>query len=185
MWRNSSRGWGLVSIMIHWVSALAIIGLFALGWWMTGLGYYDAWYNLAPWWHKSLGMLLLGLSLVRVFWRLFQPVPSMDGSRWEKLAAHSGHVLIYLVLFVVLFSGYLISTAKGQGISVFDWFTVPALVAGLPNQATLAGEIHWYAAWALMVLAAGHVLASLKHVLVDRDETMRRMVDPRLSRRLS
>lgn len=185
MWRNSSRGWGMVSIMLHWVSALAIIGLFALGWWMTNLGYSDAWYNRAPWWHKSLGLLLLGLSLVRVFWRLLQPVPSLDGPRWEKRAAQCGHVLMYLALFVVLFSGYLISTAKGQGVSVFDWFTVPALVSELPSQATLAGEIHWYAAWALMVLAAGHALASLKHRLIDRDDTMRRMVDPRLSRRAS
>lgn len=183
MWRNSPRGWGLTSIMLHWLSAIAVIGLFALGWWMTGLDYYDAWYHRAPWWHKSVGMVLLGLTLARVVWRLVQPTPDLDGSRTERMAAYLGHLLIYLVLFVVLISGYMISTAEGRGIEVFDWFTVPALVSGLPDQATVAGEVHWYAAWALIVLAVGHVLASFKHMLVDRNEVMRRMIDPRLSRR--
>ncbi|HET8791552.1 MAG TPA: cytochrome b, partial [Modicisalibacter sp.] len=50
MWRDSSGGWGLASILIHWISALAIVGLFALGWWMTELSYYDTWYQLGPWW---------------------------------------------------------------------------------------------------------------------------------------
>ena len=72
MWRNSPRGWGLTSITLHWLSAIAVIGLFALGWWMTGLDYYDAWYHRAPWWHKSVGMVLLGLTLARVVWRLVQ-----------------------------------------------------------------------------------------------------------------
>ena len=183
MWRNSSRGWGLVSIAIHWLSAAAVIGLFALGWWMVGLDYYDAWYNAAPWWHRSVGMLLLGLTLIRVLWRLAQPTPVSDGSRFERVAAYLGHLLIYLVLFVVLISGYLISTAEGRGIDVFGLFTVPALVSGLPDQATVAGEVHWYTAWALMVLAAGHVLVSFKHMLIDRNNVMRRMIDPRLSRR--
>lgn len=183
MWRNSPRGWGLTSIAIHWLSAVAVIALFALGWWMTDLDYYDAWYNLAPWWHRSVGMLLLGLSLVRVVWRLVQPTPRARGSRLEVLTAYVGHLLIYVVLFVVLVSGYLISTAEGRGISVFDLFTVPALVSDLPNQATVAGEIHWYAAWALLVLSLGHVLAAFKHQLVDRNDVMRRMTDPRLSRR--
>ncbi len=94
MWRNTIKGWGLGSIVLHWLSALAIIGLFVLGWWMTGLGYYDAWYNLAPWWHRSAGMVLLGLSLLRVVWRLAQPAPRARGARLEVGVAHVGQVLI-------------------------------------------------------------------------------------------
>lgn len=183
MWRNSFHGWGLLSIIIHGLSALVVIGLFGLGWWMTGLGYYDGWYHLAPWWHRSIGLLLLGVTLLRVLWRLVQPTPMTPGSRLEALFAHIGHLLLYAVLFVVLVSGYLISTAEGQGIPVFEWFTVPALVSGLPNQASVAGDIHWYAAWALMILALGHTLAAFKHHWLDRHDTLRRMFDPRLSRR--
>ena len=84
MWRNTIHGWGIASIVMHWLSALIVVGLFALGWWVTGLGYYDSWYQLAPWWHKSFGMLLLGVTLLRVAWRLSQSTPRAQGERWER-----------------------------------------------------------------------------------------------------
>ncbi len=69
MWRNTRSGWGIVSIVLHWLSALTIVGLFVLGWGMTGLGYFDPWYNLGPWWHSSIGILLLFATLLRLAWR--------------------------------------------------------------------------------------------------------------------
>ncbi|MFM9269138.1 cytochrome b [Halomonas elongata] len=183
MWGNSRFGWGVVSILLHWLSALAIVGLFVLGWWMTGLDYYDSWYNLAPWWHRSVGMLLLFATLGRLVWRFVQPTPVARGHRLERLAAHAGHILLYCLMLLVLVSGYLISTAEGSGIDVFGWFRVPALISGLPDQSTLAGTIHWYAAWALIVLAAGHALAAFKHHLIDRHDVLVRMLSPRYTRR--
>lgn len=178
MWRNTQRTWGLVSILFHWLSAIAIIGLFILGWWMTGLGYYDSWYNQGPWVHRSIGMLLLIATVARIAWRLLQPTPAGEGSRFEVLTAHLGHIALYIVLLLVMLSGYMISTANGRGISVFGWFDVPALLHGLPNQASIAGDIHWYSALALVVLAAGHALAAFKHHWVDRHATLVRMVNP-------
>lgn len=182
MWRNTRSGWGITSIAFHWVSALAMIGLFILGWWMTDLSYYDNWYNLGPWWHRSVGMLLLFATLLRLTWRFFQPTPAAQGHRLERLAAHLGHIALYALILLVMTSGYLISTAKGAGISVFGWFEVPALVSGLPNQASIAGDIHWYASLVVMFLAAGHTLAALKHHVIDRNDTLVRMLDPRVSR---
>lgn len=176
MWRNHRSGWGWITIAMHWISAVAIIGLFVLGWWMTDLGYYDAWYNLAPWWHRSLGMLVLGLTLVRLVWRLVQPAPRVPGKRLERLAAHLGHIGLYGLMLTVMVSGYLISTAKGRGIDVFGWFEVPALISGLPEQASIAGEVHWYSALALMILAGLHALAALKHHFLDRHDVLRRML---------
>lgn len=183
MWSNTRSGWGLISIALHWLSALVVVGLFALGWWMTDLGYFDAWYNRAPWWHRSIGMLLLFATLLRIVWRLAQPTPQAHGSRLERLAAHFGHTALYVLMLAVLFSGYLISTAKGRGISVFDWFEVPALISGLPDQASVAGAIHWYSALALIVLAVGHTLAALKHHFLDRHDTLVRMLNPARARR--
>ncbi|MCE8002414.1 cytochrome b [Billgrantia ethanolica] len=183
MWRNTRTGWGLVSIALHWLSALTIVGLFVLGWWMTGLGYFDPWYNRAPWWHRSIGILLLFATLLRILWRLFQPTPQAQGSRFERTAAHLGHIALYVLMLTVLISGYLISTARGRGISVFDWFEVPALISRLPNQASIAGEIHWYSALALMLLAAGHAMAALKHHFIDRHDTVLRMLNPARTRR--
>ncbi|NYS61285.1 cytochrome b [Vreelandella salicampi] len=181
MWRNTHSGWGIISIALHWMSAVAIIGLFILGWWMTGLGYYDPWYNQAPWIHRSIGVLLLLFTLLRLVWRLFQPTPHAEGGRLEALAAHAGHIVLYVLLLSVMVSGYLISTAKGSGISVFGWFEVPALVHDLPNQASLAGSVHWYSALALIVLAAGHALAALKHHFIDHHKTFVRMLTPKYS----
>lgn len=178
MWRNSRSGWGLISILFHWLSALVVIGLFALGWWMTDLGYYDPWYNQGPWIHRSVGILLLAATLARVVWRLVQPTPNAEGRRSEAIAAHLGHILLYVLMFVAMISGYMISTANGRGISVFGWFEVPALLYDLPNQASLAGVIHWYSALALMILAAGHMLAALKHHWLDKHATLARMINP-------
>ena len=182
MWRNSRSGWGLISILFHWLSALAIIGLFALGWWMTDLGYYDPWYNQGPWVHRSIGMLLLFATLARLVWRFAQPTPTAEGDRLEIIAAHVGHIALYVLVLLVMVSGYLISTADGSGISVFGWFEVPALVYDFPNQASLAGNVHWYSALALMIISAGHALAAFKHHWLDRHSTLVRMLNPAHSR---
>ena len=72
-------------------------------------------------------------------------------------------------------SGYLISTADGRPIAVFDWFEVPALITSIPDQADVAGLIHEYLAWALLIFSAVHALAALKHHFIDRDPTLKRM----------
>lgn len=179
MLSNTQAGWGLISITLHWLSGAAVVGLFILGWWMTGLGYYDSWYHAAPWWHRSAGMLLLFATLIRLCWRVAQPTPASHGHGVERLAASLGHAMLYVLLLGVLVSGYLISTAQGDPISVFDWFRVPASLAGLPDQATLAGRVHWYVAIALLVMSAGHALAAMKHHWIDGNDTLLRMLDPR------
>ncbi|RUO22917.1 cytochrome b [Aliidiomarina minuta] len=175
MIRNTRQRYGLMSAAIHWLTAITVIALFALGWWMLTLTYYDTWYRLGPWWHKSFGISLLMLTLFRVFWMLINPKPKALGSQLEKAGAKLGHLLLYLLLFTVMISGYLISTADGRSISVFDWFSVPALITGIPYQEDIAGEVHWYAACALMILAAGHALMALKHQFIDKHPTLTRM----------
>ncbi|MCF6780188.1 cytochrome b [Stutzerimonas stutzeri] len=176
-WRNSSSNYGLVSILMHWLVALAVVGLFALGYWMVGLTYYSSWYRTAPDIHKSVGILLFGLMVLRVVWRFVStgpaPLPSHGGM--TRLATKAGHGLLYVGLFAVMISGYLISTAEGRGIGVFDWFQVPALITSIPNQADIAGLVHEYLAWGVLILSALHALAALKHHFIDRDSTLRRM----------
>lgn len=177
-WRNSSNQYGLVSIAIHWLVALAVFALFGLGLWMTGLTYYSEWYRTAPALHKSIGVMVLVLMVLRVLWRLLtpQPAPINTHSSSVRLLSRLGHGVLYLGIFTVLLSGYLISTAEGRGVSVFGLFEVPALITGLPEQADLAGVVHLYVAWGLVVLAVLHGLAALKHHVFDRDDTLKRML---------
>ncbi|WP_417345102.1 cytochrome b [Ferrimonas sp.] len=180
MIRNNSHSYGWVTIALHWLSALAVFGLFGLGLYMVDLGYYDPWYRQGPYIHKSLGLLLLGATLLRLIWRFANPVPKAPAGqgRMTQLAAKAGHGAIYLLLMALLISGYLISTADGRAIDVFDWFSVPALITGLNQQEEIAGTIHEYAAWSLIILALGHGLAALKHQFIDRDNTLGRMIAP-------
>lgn len=176
-WRNSSSRYGLVTVVTHWVVALGVFALFALGFWMVGLNYYSSWYRTAPDLHKSFGILLFLLMLLRAGWRLFTPMPAPLAShgRLTRLASKAGHGFLYLCLFGVMIAGYLISTADGRPIEVFGLFQVPALISGLPGQEDVAGLIHEYLAWALVIFAGLHGLAALKHHFFDRDATLVRM----------
>lgn len=175
---NSSERYGLLSIILHWGVAITVFGLFALGLWMVGLDYYDSWRKAGPDLHKSIGLTLFAVMVIRLAWRLISPPPPpLDSySRVTRIGAHLVHLFLYAALFAVMVAGYLISTADGVGIPVFGLFEVPALVSGLPDQAETAGTIHLYLAWAIVVFAVLHGLAALKHHFIDRDVTLKRML---------
>jgi cytochrome b561 len=162
---------------MHWLVALAVFGLFGLGYWMVGLDYYSGWYKTAPDLHKSIGLLLFAVMLLRVLWRWVSPAPASlpNHGRMTRLASKLGHGFLYLGLFVLMISGYLISTADGRGIEVFGLFEVPASLTSIPDQEDVAGLVHEYLAWALVIFAGVHALAALKHHVIDRDRTLLRM----------
>ena len=176
-WKNSNSHFGVVAIALHWLVAIVVIGLFALGWWMTELNYYSAWYQLAPWWHKSTGLLIAAVVLLRLVWRFISPPPKPLATHTaiEIKVAHSAHTLLYLLLILIFISGYLISTADGRSIEVFGWFSVPATLQDIPNQEDIAGWIHWILACGLIGLVVLHAAAALKHHFIDRDRSLQRI----------
>jgi len=176
-WRNSTSHYGLVSILMHWLVALAVFGLFGLGYWMVGLDYYSGWYKTAPDLHKSIGLVLFAVMLLRVLWRWVSPAPASlpNHGRMTRLASKLGHGFLYLGLFVLMISGYLISTADGRGIEVFGLFEVPASLTSIPDQEDVAGLVHEYLAWALVIFAGVHALAALKHHFIDKDNVLNSM----------
>lgn len=176
--RNSSSGYGLVAIGLHWLMALAIIGMYPLGLYIETLDYYDPNYRIIPHWHKSIGLLLAITLCLRLGWRIAnpRPAPLPQHKPWEQRMARITHHLLYLLMACVFAAGYLISTADGRAIEVFNWFTVPALPPLLENQEDVAGELHYWLATGLVSLASLHALAALKHHFIDRDGTLRRML---------
>ena len=175
---NTSDRFGLVSIILHWLLALAIFGLFGLGWYMVDLTYYDALYNTLPSMHKSLGILLAIVFGLSVIWRIInqKPQPLDSINQLEIIAARVAHFLLSTLIALIVISGYLIPTAKGAGISVFEWFTVPAIIAELPGQEDIAGKSHKYLSYAIIGLAVLHTGAALKHHFIDKDDTLKRML---------
>jgi cytochrome b561 len=187
MLRNTEDTYGILAVAMHWLVAVTVAGLFALGLWMVDLTYYSDWYRTAPAIHKGVGILLFGAVVVRLGWRAVGPRPSpvAGHAAWERRAAVIAHGTLYALLFAVMISGYLISTADGRSIDVFGLFSVSATVTGLPGQADVAGDVHFVLAVTLVTVAAAHALAALKHHLLDRDRTLLRMlgVAPRSARR--
>ncbi|TVQ84995.1 MAG: cytochrome b [Chromatiaceae bacterium] len=178
MLRNRADRYGLLAMTLHWLVAVLVASLFSLGLWMVNLTYYDAWYRSAPAIHKGTGVLLCLILIARLAWRRLSPPPPPLASHaaWERQAATAAHRLLYGLLFAVMLSGYLISTADGRPIEVFGLFRVPATLSGLPNQADLAGRVHLWLAIGLVSLAGLHALAALKHQFIDRDGTLSRML---------
>ena len=86
-WRNSSNRYGLLSILLHWGMAVCVFGMFGLGLWMVDLDYYySSWYKTAPDLHKSIGLCLLAVLLLRLLWRQLSPPPPPLAShgRWTR-----------------------------------------------------------------------------------------------------
>lgn len=181
--RDTPSSYGAISILLHWSSAAAVVGLFGLGVYMVELTYYDPLYNRLPWLHKSIGLAHALVFAAWVGWRLANPWPNpVAGTRAfdARLSRLIKHVFYWLTALIIA-SGYLIPTAAGAPISVFGWFELPALVSGLPRQQDLAGAVHRYAAYGLIALAALHAAAALKHHWIDRDATLRRMLGTAVS----
>ncbi len=175
--RNDDSRYGAVAVLLHWSVALTVVGLFVLGVWMRTLSYYDTWYHRGPWLHKGVGVVLFALLLLRLLWRWLnpRPAPLAGHAPWERRAAGLTHGLLYLLLFAVMLTGYLMDTAEGHPLDVFGWFSIPAAVS-LPHQADVAGYAHRLLAWLLIALAAGHAGAALKHHFIDKDRTLLRML---------
>jgi cytochrome b561 len=175
MIRDTSAGYGLLTRLAHWIMAVGIVGLFVLGLWMVTLTYYSPYYNSAPNVHRSVGMLLLILLVARFGWRLVNPKPDeSELSPLERTVSRVVHWGFYPLLLALMVSGYLISTADGRPIAVFDWFSVPALVhdKGLEEP---AGEVHEILAYLTIAVVIVHTAASLKHHFIDRSRILTRM----------
>lgn len=174
-WRNTTQRYGWLSILLHWGMAVLIIGLFGLGKYMMTLDYYHPLYLQLPELHRGVGMLVGGLLVLRLWWRLANPLPRIPGAPWERPLALLVHRLFYALLFAIVISGYLISTADGHPLSVFGWFEMPAIVTA-ENLEDRAGKVHYFLTWLLAFMLLLHVSGALKHHFIDKDFTLMRML---------
>src|SRR5689334_14565527 len=164
MLRNTASAWGWPAKALHWVGALAIFVLLAHGWWMTHMtARPDRLANYA--WHAALGYDLLFLTLLRLLWRWLNPVPAMppDSKRWERFAAHAGHIAIYLLLLAVSVTGWLVATTFRAPMTA-DLFglEIPPLVTAVElSTRNMIEEGHEVLAYALAALVAVHVAGAL------------------------
>ena len=169
--------YNVTAVSLHWVMAALVLAQLALGGWMIGIpndppGLQAYWYNL----HKSLGLTLGFLVLLRLGWRMRHPAPLLPGAlaRWQRRAARASHVLLYLCMLAMPLSGYLGSSFTKYPIKYFG-LTLPKWGWEAPALKELFSAIHYVTVWIFMALIAVHAAAALKHLLVDRDGVFERM----------
>jgi cytochrome b561 len=128
--------------------------------------------------HKSFGMTVLMLAVLRLLWRLFNRPPELPAgmSKIEKTLSRGTHILFYVLLFAMPLTGWIMSSAKNYSVSWFHQFTWPNLVA--PNEKTFESlkTIHHLLGWLLLALAILHILAALKHHFWNKDDVLVRML---------
>jgi len=194
---NVATRYTKTAIFLHWLIAVGIFAMFAIGWYMTGLpkeapkassfdlfdlGIYTLqvaepisprtlYFNL----HKSIGITLLALIALRVLWRLTHEPPALLSSlqAWEKKLAKAGHHLLYLLMIAVPVSGLIMASYSKYGVK---WFGMP-LIPGLGNDPMrkVFVEVHEIIGIVLLAVVVLHVLGALKHKFIDKDETLKRM----------
>jgi len=175
---NSNRAYGWVSLLLHWLMAIALIGLYFVGDYMVGLTYYDQLYHILPSWHKAIGVIVGFLIMFRIVWVYSQPKPNHSTKTPPILhtMATLGHLTLYLLSIIMVLSGYLISTAKGKGIDIFGWFELPALLPANAQRGELAGDIHEIAATVFVIMVGIHIAAALLHQFYWKDNSLVRML---------
>lgn len=173
--KNNTRRYGAIAQFFHWAMALAIIATLALGLWMVTLDYYDPWYYRAPLIHRSVGVILFAALIARFIWQLTNPRPGSHEKSLAHTAAHWLHLSFYVLLLSIMTTGYLISTASGKAVEVFNWFSIPSVYQA-KGMEDWAGELHYFLAMSTLVLVGLHALAALKHHFIDKDDTLRRML---------
>lgn len=184
--------------ILHWLIALGIFGMFALGWYMSELpkeGPKQMAYDLFDWgiytWtlseeasprtfyfnlHKSIGITLLALIVIRIFWRITHKAPAMLASykAWETKLASGVHRLLYVLMVALPLSGLVMAVASKYGVK---WFGLD-FIGGLDNTPLREAfkEVHEIIGVVILLIIILHILGALKHKFIDKDETLDRML---------
>jgi cytochrome b561 len=175
--RSGAQRYTTVAIVLHWLIAAAVLFMIGLGWTLEdipkGTPERTYWFNL----HKSIGVTIGLLVVVRLLWRLTHRPPPLPASMpaWEIAAARLNHVLLYALLLAMPVIGFLASNFTKFGVKYFGVQVGPLFAENQAMRDTLQ-ELHGALSWVLVVLVAVHVLAALKHWLVDRDRVFQRML---------
>jgi len=176
-----------VAITLHWLIALGIIANIALGLYFADLPRSDPDKFPLTQTHKSIGLTVLVLSVIRVVWRLMHPAPPLPASMSPamRFAAHATHFLLYVLIIVIPLSGWLMVSASPLGLPTmyFGWFAWPELpyFPDLPRAAKKIwvqefSATHVFLAWSAIVLVTIHVLAAIYHQFIRRDIVLGRML---------
>ncbi|MGP8474530.1 cytochrome b [Burkholderia sp. Bp9004] len=166
------------AIALHWLIALLIVCGFALGWVMTDIPGFTPTKLKYFSWHKWIGVTVFALAVVRVLWRATHLPPPLPGGTpaWQRAVSHGVHMLLYVLMIVIPVTGYLYSSASNIPVVYLGIVPLPRLIDPDPALKETFKTLHVSLNYILLSLVAMHVLAALKHQLLDRDGLLSRML---------
>ncbi len=173
-----------VAKVLHWLLALALVGIFGVGLYMVGLPFSPQKLKLINW-HKWAGISILVLSVLRLLWRATHRPPALPARvqtampGWQRVAHHATHHMMYALFFAVPLLGWAYSSAAGFPIVLFGTVPLPDFVGADKVLADAIKPYHATAAFVLAALVVLHVAAVIKHQVFDRDGMLNRMLPDR------
>jgi cytochrome b561 len=175
--RNTVDRYGAVAKSLHWIIVVLIVIQVVLGFVAHGMPIGQG-QLLFLTCHKSIGITIFGLAVIRLGWRLYSPAPPLPAtlSAIDKIAAHASHVILYALLFALPLVGWVESSASGLTVSWFGLIGIPDLLGPNAHLALLAKTVHMSMAWLLILVAGAHLIAALAHHFVFRNEVLVRML---------
>ena len=176
MLMNTRDQYGLVARLLHWLIFALVMGMLMGGCLLSWLpsGGLKAFVVTG---HKSFGLILLVLMLVRLLWRSTNPSPQFLGANPVlNYIAHTLHIVLYILAILQPLTGILMSQAYGYPVSVFGAFELPSLIWQSPSLGSFFSQVHGVTAVLLVVGVAIHAAAALKHHFLDGDRTLMRMI---------
>jgi cytochrome b561 len=172
-----ASGYTHTAIALHWVIAFALVGTFGLGLYMHELPLSPQKLKLYSW-HKWAGVTIFLFVILRLVWRLGHRPPALPAlmPAWQRRAAEATHGLLYILMFAVPLSGWLMSSAKGFQTVWFGVLPLPDLLQKDTELGDLLQQVHMILNFSMAGLVLAHLGAALKHHLIDRDDVLARML---------
>lgn len=174
---KSSGGYTTPQRAIHWIMALLILPMIAAGFLMVQQGLPRSLQNTLFIFHKNIGVLVLGLAILRLVLRLRHPAPPLPSNlpAWQRRTAQISHGLLYVLILLMPLTGYIRVRAGGFPIEALDRLGLPTFVPRSDTLAQFAKSAHEVGAYAIAALLALHIAAGLYHALILRDGTFARI----------
>ena len=176
-WKNTATHWGLITRSFHWFMAVAILVMFIVGTIMINMPTSPEKIDMFRF-HKSLGMLLLCLALMRLFWRFVNPAPALPDyiPQNEQFLVRAGQFVMYALLICIPLSGWTINSAANFPMKWFGLFVVPPITGPSIEVEDTAKTVHLTLIIILAIILCAHIAAALRHHYVNKNDILKNML---------